>query len=101
MSYFNTAFYIYIIILFSHCLLSNILSVILRPRFEPTINTAREVVENNITIIKGPGTYYWIDFLMASPIEDYKTIAKNLKVAADYQEWEDWNKDLVIGKGYG
>ena len=55
---------------FSHILLCNLLTTILRPNFEEPLDTAKQLVEKNITLYGGPGGHLWKKSLLDSSIED-------------------------------
>ena len=73
----------------SHILLCNVLTTILRPNFEEPIDTAKQMVEKNITIVATPGNDIWKKFLLNSAVPAYQTLGENLIVADSWEQ--DYN----------
>ena len=71
----------------------------MEPKFEDPLDTAKQLVEKNITLYRGPGSEIWKQFLLESSIPEYKILGENF-INAD-----DWNHDFymtehdVIGAG--
>ena len=84
---------------FSHCLLCNILTTMLRPNFENPIDTAREIVERNLTVLMWPNGHIWIQFLAQSPIEDYQRLSDRMYVTKDNAEQYFLAEQGVINAG--
>ena len=72
-----------IIWIFSHILLCNLLTTILRPNFEEPLDTAKQLVENNITIYMGPFASGWRELMQESNITEYMILGENLVYAED------------------
>ena len=53
--------------MYSHALLSNILTTILRPNFEKPLRTAKDLAENGLRLFDIPGFGYLQELLDASP----------------------------------
>ena len=70
--------YISLIPYFSHILLCNILTTILKPNFEKPIDTAQDLVDNNIKLIVYPGDQILQPFLAESPISSYKKLSESV-----------------------
>ena len=85
---------------FSHILLCNLLSTILRPNFEEPLDTAKQLVEKNFTLYGGPGTEFWKSFLMESSIPEYNILGETYLIADD---WDHFDNNItehdVIGAG--
>ena len=63
-----------------HFLLSNYLTVLLRPSFEEPVETAEDLINRNITVftkLDETDTEFWKQFLENSPNENYKEISRN------------------------
>ena len=82
---------------FSHILLCNILTTILRPNFEDPLDTAKQLVEKNITLYDI--AQIWKQFLLESPIKEYKILGKNMIIANDYDHFDYISKNYVIREG--
>jgi len=72
-----------------HILLCNLLTTILRPNFEEPLDTAKQLVEKNITLYDIPGTEIWKQFLLESSITEYNILGENLTIIAD--DWDHFN----------
>ena len=72
-----------------HFLLSNYLTVLLRPSYEAPVDTAKELVDRNITPFYFPGGQIWRQFFAAFPDENYNKIAERLVIPKDYDELDD------------
>ena len=75
-----------------HFLLSNYLTVLLRPSYEEPVDTAADVVKRNIIPFLLPGGGIYIQLFAASPDRIYREISQRLVIAKDYDEY---NNDLV------
>ena len=72
-----------------HFLLSNYLTVLLRPRYEEPVETAADLIKRNITPFYMPGGYYYIQFFAASSDPDYQEISQRLVIAKDWDDYYD------------
>ena len=81
----------------SHILLCNILTVILRPNFEEPLDTAKQLVEQNITLYD----YYEgsKQFLLESSIHEYNILGENMIITDDWDHFKNMTKHDVIGAG--
>ena len=84
---------------FSHILLCNLLTTILRPNFEEPLDTAKQLVEKNITLYNVPGTEIWKQFLLESSITEYNILGEIYKVANDWEEYDYITEHDLIGAG--
>ena len=71
-----------------HFLLSNYLTVLLRPRYEEPVDTAADLIKRNITPFLSPWGESWVPFFAHSPDPDYQEISKRIVIAKD---WDDFN----------
>ena len=71
----------------------------LKQRFEEPIDSAKQLIENNISLYMGPGSYYWVQFLANSPIPEYQTLSKRLIIPNDWDELWHLIEDGIIGNG--
>ena len=83
----------------SHILLCNILTVILRPNFEEPLDTAKQLVEQNITLYIGPGGEGSKQFLLESSIPEYNILGENMIITDDWDHFKNMTKHDVIGAG--
>ena len=49
------------------------------------------MIENNITLVLESGGEYWKQFLAKSPIPEYRTLSKNLKISHKNKTNKDEN----------
>ena len=84
---------------FRHILLCNLLTTILRPNFEEPLDTAKQLVEKNITLYDMPGTEIWKQFLLDSPLPEYNKLGETYLIADDYDHFYNISRDDVIGAG--
>ena len=71
----------------------------MRPSFEEPIDTAKQMVEQNITALDMPWSTRMKEFLSQSPISEYKTIAKTVLSPKDWDEFDYYTENYIIGKG--
>ena len=83
----------------SHILLCNILTVILRPEFEEPLDTAKQLVEQNITIYREQGFVIWKLFLQESSIPEYKILGENMILVDGWDNFENMTIHDVMGAG--
>ena len=72
-----------------HFLLSNYLTVLLRPRYEEPVETASDLIKRDITPFFIPGGDILRQFFAASSDPVYREISKRLVIAKDWDEYED------------
>ena len=80
-------------------MLCNLLTTILRPNFEEPLDTAKQLVEKNITLYDEPGTEIWKQFLLQSSIPDYNILGETYLIADDWDHYENIIKHDVMGAG--
>ena len=80
-------------------MLCNLLTTILRPNFEEPLDTAKQLVEKNITLYDLPGTEFRKHFLLNSPILEYNKLGETILFADDYDHLENISKHDIIGAG--
>ena len=97
----QTLLHLYIWLSCSHILLCNILTVILRPNFEEPLDTAKQLVEQNITLYNGPEAAHgiWKQFLLESSKPEYNILGQNTIFADDWDHYNNITKHDVIGAG--
>ena len=81
-----------------HFLLSNYLTVLLRPSYEEPVETAADLIKRDITPIFGPGAEMYKQFFAASSDPVYQEISRRLHISKDWDEFYDLS-DKVISTG--
>ena len=71
----------------------------LKQRFEDPIDSAKQIIENNLTLFEVPSGEFWVQFLANSPIPEYQTMSKRLIMAKDWVEFDHFIKHGIIGNG--
>ena len=71
----------------------------MRPNFEDPLDTAKQLVEKNITLYDVPGSEIWKQFLQDSSITEYKILGENFIVADDWDHFYNMTEHDVIGAG--
>ena len=71
----------------------------LKQRFEDPIDSAKQLIENKITLFEVPGGEYWVQFLANSPIPEYQTLSNRLKITKDWDEYDHLTEHGIIGNG--
>ena len=80
-------------------MLCNLLTTILRPNFEEPLDTAKQLVEKNITLYMIPGREIWKRFLLESSIPEYNILGETMIIADDYNHFDNITLHDVIGAG--
>ena len=84
---------------FSHILLCNLLTTLLRPNFEEPLDTAKQLVKKNITLYDAPGAEMWKQFLLESSIPEYNILGETFIIADDWDHLDILMEHDVIGAG--
>ena len=71
----------------------------MRPNFEEPLDTAKQLVEKNITLYDVPGTEIWKQFLQDSSIPEYKKLGETFIITDNYDHFDNISKHDVIGAG--
>ena len=71
----------------------------MRPNFGEPLDTAKQLVEQNITLYGFPGGEIWKQFLQESSIDEYKILGENYIVADDWDHFDYMTEHDVIGAG--
>ena len=71
----------------------------MRPNFEEPLDTAKQLVEKNITLYDVPGTGVWKQFLLESPIPEYNILGGTYIIADDWDHFDNISEHDVIGAG--
>ena len=78
-----------------HFLLSNYLTVLLRPSYEPAVNTAADIIEGDITPFLWPGAEMYISLFANSLNPNYQEISRRLVIAKSYDVYEDMVRKVL------
>ena len=81
-----------------HFLLSNYLTVLLKPSYGEPVETAADMIRKNITPFVTPGNAIFKQLFEASPQPDYQELARRLVVPKNWREHDDM-MDKVISTG--
>ena len=78
-----------------HFLLSNYLSVLLKPSYEDPVDTPKDLIDRDITPFFGPGREIYRQFFRTSPDPYIQKIAEKLKIAKDWEEYDKLVSDVT------
>ena len=78
-----------------HFLLSNYLTVLLRPSYEEPVETAADLINRDITPFYAPGSEILRQVFAASSVPVYQEISRRLVIANDWDEYEDMVRKVV------
>ena len=67
--------------------------------FNPSLSSAKQMIENNITLLGTPSGEYWVKFLATSPIPEYQTLSKSMVVTKDWDEYDQLIEYAILGNG--
>ena len=82
-----------------HILLCNLLTTILRPNFEEPLDTAKQLVEKNITLYDEPATVIWKKFLLESSIPEYNKLGETFLTPDNWRHFRNITDYYVNGTG--
>ena len=72
-----------------HFLLSNYLTVLLKPSFEEPVETTEDLIKRDITPFLWPGAEIFVQRFEASPDPIFQEISRRIIVAKDWYEYYD------------
>ena len=72
-----------------HFLLSNYLTVLLRPSYEEPVDTAADLIKRDITPFMFPGSEMFRQFFAASSDPNYQEVSQRLVVPKEFDEYEE------------
>ena len=72
-----------------HFLLSNYLTVLLRPSYEEPVETVADLVERDIIPFYGPGGEIFIQFFAASSDPNYQELSRRLIIPKNWDDYEE------------
>ena len=73
----------------------------MRPNFEDPLDTAKQLVEKNITLYFEPEGEIWKQFLLESSIPEYNKLGENMIIADDEDHFDYIIRHYAIGAGQG
>ena len=73
----------------------------MRPNFEEPLDTAKQLVEKNITLYftQAQGPEAFKQWLLESPIPEYNIFGENMIITDDYDHYADITKHGLMGAG--
>ena len=71
----------------------------LRPNFEDPLDSARQLVQKNITLIFNPNSQIWRQFLLESSIPEYKILGENVIFANNSKHYINMSRYDVLREG--
>ena len=80
-------------------MLCNLLTTILKPSFEEPLDTAKQLVDKNITLYNTPGSEIWKQFLLESSIPEYNILGETFLAPDDWDHYDNITEYYVMGKG--
>ena len=83
-----------------HFLLSNYLSVLLKPSFEEPVNTPKDLIDRDITPFFGPGREIYRQFFEKSPDPNIQEISRRLYIAKDWEDYDQKVRDVTLTGKY-
>ena len=72
-----------------HFLLSNYLTVLLKPSYEKPVETTADLIERNLIPYNLPGGEIWIQIFAASSDPNYQEISWRMVIAKDWKEFNN------------
>ena len=79
--------------LLAHMFEANFLTILLKPNYEKPIDTAQDIIDRGLGVIKYPGAESVVEILKNSPSNITRTLAERTIVCKDWDECD--------GKPYG
>ena len=71
----------------------------LRPNFEDPLDTAEDLVYNNITVFTLPWSHMSKHFFAQSPIPEYNKLAEYMHIAKNWDDFDYYAEHHVIVEG--
>ena len=71
----------------------------MKPNFEPKIDTAEQLVENDITVFMFPGAYNMKELFLTSPILSYNKLGEKMYITQDWDECDYYTQQKIINEG--
>ena len=71
----------------------------MKPNFEDPLDTAKQLVNKDITLYYGPHGQIFKQFLLQSPIKEYRILGEKFLISKDWDEYMSIAKDILMKKG--
>ena len=71
----------------------------MRPNFEEPLDTAKQLLEENITLVFMPGFEVNKQWLLDSPLTEYKKLGEHTIIADDWDHFDNIIKHDILGEG--
>ena len=71
------------------------MTVLLRPRYEEPVETAKDLIKRDITPFHQPGGEIYIQFFAALQDPIYQEISRRLVIAKDWEEYDDMASKVI------
>ena len=71
----------------------------MRPNFEEPLDTAKQLVEKNITLYYAPGGEIWKQFLLKSSLPDYNILGEKIVIPDNWDQFSNISRHDVLGSG--
>ena len=78
-----------------HIILSNYLTVLLKPEFETPVDTTKDLVSRNIIPYYIPGGHIWKQFFADSPDPLYQIIAEKLIIPRNWAHYDELCEKVI------
>ena len=84
---------------FSHCLLCNLLTTILRPNFGTPVDTPQQLVEKTMTVYMLPYSVGWGKTMAEDPDPYMRKLSETLIIPHTWEEFDNLNKYMTLKAG--
>ena len=71
----------------------------MRPNFESPVDTAKDLVERDITVYMRPGSEIWKQWLLKSDIPEYRKIAESMILSFSSQQYQSMTRNEMLSQG--
>ena len=71
----------------------------IKPNFESSVHTARDLVERDLIVYDQPGTEIWKQMLSESDIPEYRIIGKNLFITKSWDQFDEMTTNEMLSQG--
>ena len=71
----------------------------MEPNFEPFVHTLRQILDRNLTLYLGPGSYYWKVNFARSDFPELREIARTMIITKSWDEFDNLTKHGLLSSG--
>ena len=71
----------------------------MKPNFEPPVHTVRQILNRNITLYMGPGSYAWKNFFSKSNFPELREVARTMIITKSWDEYDTLTKHGLLSSG--